>query len=146
MLLAEPLIPFARRVKLAGIVRINASLVVLVGQRLIDDLQGLMRAEVFANVGAAANEYVLTRTQAFDTTVRRVNLDARILSWTLDVLFRRNKTLAVRAGSAHARGRRFRCGEATFEPAFETFDHLLPIMSAKCSRTRTQNYHIRENA
>ena len=64
MLLAEPLIPFARRVEFAGIVRVDAGLLVVVDQRRIDDLQGFMGAQVFANVGVA-NEYVFTWTQAF---------------------------------------------------------------------------------
>jgi len=78
MLLAELSIPFAGLVEFAGIVGIDAALLVLLDQRPIDDLQGFMGAQVFANVGVL-NEYVLTRTQAFDLTVRRVYFYAGIL-------------------------------------------------------------------
>ena len=104
MLLAEPLIPFARRVEFAGIVWVDASLVVLVVQRPIDDLQGFMGAKVFANV-RVLNEYVLTWTQAFDSALWRVNLDARSCSRTVNGLLCCGKTLTVGASAARTRRR-----------------------------------------
>ena len=135
MLLAEPLIPFARRVEFAGIVRVDAGLLVVVDQRRIDDLQGFMGAQVFANVGVL-NEYVFTWTQAFDSTLRRVNLYARILRWMVDGLLCCSKTLTVGASVARARRRlRFHLGKSTLEPVFETFHYLLPMVSTECSLT-----------
>jgi len=134
MLLAEVFVPFAGLVEFAGIVWVDAVLLILLDQRPIEDLQGFMGAQVFANVGVA-NEYVLTRTQAFDLTVRRVYFYARILRWLVDGLLRCSKTLTVGADVARIRRRRLHSGKPSLEPTFETFHHLLPIVSAARSQT-----------
>ncbi len=109
VLLAESLIPFVRSFEYARIVRVDAIFLIIFAQRWIQDLQGIMSAQVFANVGAW-DVYILAGTLTFDSTRRmRINVNLWSLRRAIGGLLCRSKTLTIGTGIARTRRRwRFR--------------------------------------
>ena len=117
--LAESLIPFARSFEYARIVRVDAIFLIIFDQRRIQDLQRVMGAQVFANVGAW-NENILAGTLAFDSTRHmRINFNLWSLRRSIGGFLCRSKPLPIGTGVARV-GRlwRFRLGKSTLKPAF----------------------------